>query len=387
MRKRHNKRNLKIQEARKLQKPPANMVSELDRKKPIKPIIDTPSSGRGSCTCSCVYESGGDEHGSSEWPSSPSIYYPIINSTNCGAGYLPLGECPCTDPGGCACDCQCIDDPMTAPGGTAQQGPGAYVNRDNPSNCTCEAWIQPENPEAPRQIIFLESIQMGLNFCPQGVVYDQFHGHLVGRNYYHWSVDPVFDYISDCEGNTSFNQNFWPLFAGQECVSPTSWWCDSDWPSGDDCHCHCSNGQYASSLHDDFGIGGGDCNTDAECGPHCQNWCSTFNPAAESWVCIDGGLYDANPDPNVEEFYQLPGTCPQEEHGCKHICESLPQWQTILNSMSGNVFTMPNLENQLAGMVPPGSSVPLGGPGIPFMISACISGTGNIDIAAGGIIN
>ena len=358
------------------------MVSELDRK---KPIIDTTSSGRGSCTCSCVYEGGGSD--SSEWPSGPGFLYPIINSTNCGSGYLPLGACPCVDPGECACDCQCIDDPMTTPGNVAQQGPGAYVNRDNPSSCTCEAWLQPENPDAPRDFIFLENVQMGLNFCPQGVVYDQFHGGLVGRNYYSWSVDPVFDYIRDCEGNQQFHADFYPQYWGQECVTAASWWCDSDWPSGDDCHCSCSNGQYASSLHD-WGYGGGDCDSDAECGPHCQNWCSTFNPYTEMWACIWVGPQDLDGDGLIEGWAEMspPGICPQEEHGCKHICESLPQWQSVLNSMSGNVFTMPNIDATYVG-IGPGVSIPLGGPGIPFMVSACISGVGNIDTSTGGIIN
>jgi len=385
LKRRRRKQRLNVEQERfykGIPKPkPAGPRPELVNNKGIS--ITEETNREGSCDCSCIYEPSGTND--SSFPGSTGFYSPVINSTNCGSLGLPFGICDCVEPGGCECVCQCVDDPMTTPGGAAQQGPGAYVNRDNPSSCNCEGWVEDESQY--RHLVFFDVINMGINFCPQDVVYDQFHGGLVGRNYWSWSVDPVYQYISDCEGNTSFNQYFYPLFAGQECVTAVSWDCDSDWPSGDECHCSCSNGQSTNDLHS-LGYGGGDCDSDAECEPHCRNWCSTFNPSEQLWSCIDGGQYDANPDPNVEEFYQLPGICPHEEHPCKQVCESSPHWQTILNSMNGNIFTMPDIEHMFANLyLASGVTVQVSGPGVPFMYSGCISGVGNIDIAAGGIIN
>lgn len=72
--------------------------------------------------------------------------------------------------------------------------------------------------------------------------------------------------------------------------------CDSDWPSGDDCHCFCTDGAYIESLHQQIGIGGGDCDSDGECEVHCLNYCENYRNG-ESIPCGSHTGTDRLPQP------------------------------------------------------------------------------------------
>ena len=60
----------------------------------------------------------------------------------------------------------------------------------------------------------------------------------------------------------------------REFITASSWHCDSDWPSGDECHCTCTNGDHTS---DNPHYSSGDCDTHTACEAPCYSWCEDKN--------------------------------------------------------------------------------------------------------------
>ena len=60
-----------------------------------------------------------------------------------------------------------------------------------------------------------------------------------------------------------------------ESIIALEWFCDNDWPSGDECHCTCTNGEH---THDNPYYGSGDCDYSWQCETPCDEWCDSQNP-------------------------------------------------------------------------------------------------------------